>query len=77
MLFTLESEARWEHVEPVAERLLALAPEDPRALYVVARARYRRGQAVADVAGIRALLSRCLSLGDEPKGRCARLAARL
>ncbi|MDP6943191.1 MAG: hypothetical protein QF464_03495, partial [Myxococcota bacterium] len=83
LLFTLAEEARWAQVAPVADRLLSIAPDDPRALYVVARARHAHLVAMGTDSGspqwsaIAALVARCIDLGDEPRRRCARLSGRL
>ena len=80
LLFTLVTEGRWALSEPLAERLLERAPEDPRALHVVAHAWHahaleRGGE--GDRLRLLALLERCVALGDEPRRRCARLTQKV
>jgi hypothetical protein len=82
LLFTLEREGWWEDAERAEARLLAIAPEHPKALYVVARARAARmaadgGERGAIAAAVAPLLARCEGLGDEPRGRCAGLRREL
>ena len=79
LLFTIEAEARWDWVMPISERILALAPDLPKALYVVARAQMAWDKAMGSKAHqstAEALLSRCITLGDEPRGRCAQRVSR-
>ena len=79
LMFTLEREALWAWVTPTAERLRLLAPEVPKALYVIARAHLAMDAAQgkgAHQASAQALLERCVALGDEPRGRCKDLLTR-
>ena len=68
LLFTLDREGHSDEAEQTERRLLEIAAETPRALYAVAQSRHHR--AGADVTG---LLERCVQLGDDRHGRCARL----
>ena len=76
VLFTLLREERWLDAHDVASRLLELAPDDPNALYPVARLAYevaRRHRSVVvrgDMTDANALVARCLALGDDRLGRC-------
>ncbi|MGB0590306.1 MAG: fused MFS/spermidine synthase [Myxococcota bacterium] len=75
LLFTIEAEARWPWVTPTSDRLLSLAPEHPKALYVVARARRAWDNAIGSrtqQSRVHELFTRCVALGDEPRGRCAK-----
>jgi hypothetical protein len=81
LLFTLETEGWWDHARTLTSSLLKRAPDDPSVLHVAARVRLqdlrRQDAEPGGDAEVRQWLARCISLGDEPLGRCERLQVRL
>ena len=79
--FTLVTERRWGAFEAVEARLRTDAADIPKALYLRASAlATREGRPAlspAESERLQDLLTRCLALGDEPRGRCERERRRL